>query len=88
MIEKELKIINKNGMHTRPAAKFVKVASKFRSDITLARDGFVINGKSIIGVMTLAAEYGCVLVLNIEGEDQEQASNELTALIESGFNEI
>jgi phosphocarrier protein HPr len=88
MIEKELKIVNKNGMHTRPAAQFVKIASKFLSTVTLARDGFVINGKSIIGVMTLAAEFGCVLVLNVDGEDEDQATLELTSLIENGFSEI
>ena len=56
MIEEKIKIINKAGLHTRPAATIVKLASKYKCEFTIAKDGISINGKSIIGVMTLAAE--------------------------------
>ncbi|HOQ48803.1 MAG TPA: HPr family phosphocarrier protein, partial [Candidatus Kapabacteria bacterium] len=58
MVEKLVKVVNRSGIHTRPAASIVKLASKFKSEIYLIRDKFAINGKSIIGVMTLAAEQG------------------------------
>jgi len=88
MIEKELKVVNKNGLHTRPAANLVKLSSKFKSDIQLARDGFIINAKSIIGVMTLAAEYGCKLKIMIDGEDEQEAMKGIEDLFEKGFGEI
>lgn len=88
MIEKELKIVNKNGLHTRPAANLVKLTSKYKSDVELSRNGFVINAKSIIGVMTLAAEYGCILKLSVQGEDEEQAANDIEELFAKGFGEI
>ncbi len=88
MIERNVKVRNRAGLHTRPAAGLVKLAAKFKSDIYLVRDGFTINAKSIIGVMTLAAEQGCELVLMIEGEDEELAANELSEYFESGFGEL
>jgi len=87
MIEKEVLIVNRAGMHTRPASQVVKLASKFKSEISLERDGFVINAKSIIGVMTLAAEQGAKLKLIIKGDDENQAMEELCKLFESGFGE-
>ncbi|MFP4527577.1 MAG: HPr family phosphocarrier protein [Candidatus Kapaibacterium sp.] len=88
MIEKEVEIKNRAGLHTRPAATLVKKAARFKSEIELERDSFAINAKSIIGVMTLAAEQGCKLLLRISGEDEEEAARELTELFESGFGEI
>ena len=67
MIEKTVTIINKAGMHTRPASNIVKIASKFRSDFFIIKNNYSINGKSIIGVMTLAAEQGSKLTLRFEG---------------------
>lgn len=87
MIEKELKVINRSGIHTRPAASIVKLAARFKSDIQLIRDGFEINAKSIIGVMTLAAEQGATLIVKADGEDEQQAVNEIAALFEKGFDE-
>lgn len=88
MIEKEVKVVNRAGLHTRPAASLVKLSAKFKSDIYLDRDGFTINGKSIIGVMTLAAEQGCSLTLRVEGEDEELATNEISSFFEDGFGEL
>lgn len=88
MIERELKVINRAGLHTRPAASLVKLSSKFKSDIYLERDGFSINGKSIIGVMTLAAEQGCILNLKVDGEDEELAVREIESFFEDGFGEV
>ncbi|MDA3843802.1 MAG: HPr family phosphocarrier protein, partial [Candidatus Kapabacteria bacterium] len=64
------------------------LAAKFKSEIFLIRDGFAINAKSIIGVMTLAAEQGCVLSLKVEGDDEFVASDELKDYFESGFGEL
>lgn len=87
MIESTVIVRNRAGLHTRPAAMVVKVASQYASDIYLVRDGFNINAKSIIGVMTLAAEQGCELGLIVEGADEQDAYAALTELFESGFGE-
>lgn len=86
--EKEVTVKNRAGLHTRPAATLVKLSSKFDSEIYLIRGGFMINGKSIIGVMTLAAENGCVLTVRAEGNDAEKAVNEIAKLFDNGFGEI
>lgn len=88
MIEKKVKIINNAGLHTRPAATIVKLASKYKSDFYLIKDGMQINGKSIIGVMTLAAEKGSELTLIFDGEDEEQAAAEIVDYFNRGFDEI
>lgn len=88
MIELELTIVNRSGLHTRPAASLVKLASRFKSDVQLSRDGFTINAKSIIGVMTLAAEMGSTLQLIVEGPDEVNAAEEIKALFDSGFGEV
>ncbi len=88
MIERTVKIINKAGLHTRPAATIVKMAAKFKCEFFISRDGMNINGKSIIGVMTLAAEEGAELVLSFNGEDEEQAANEIINYFERGFDEL
>jgi phosphocarrier protein len=88
MIEKKVKIINKAGLHTRPAATIVKMASKYKCDFFINRDGMSINGKSIIGVMTLAAEMGSELILVFDGEDEQQAAEEIVSYFERGFDEL
>ena len=85
--EREVRIENRNGLHARPAAEMVKAASKFRSEVTIRRDDMEVNGKSIMGVMMLAAEYGTSLWLRAIGEDAEQAVDALAALVASRFGE-
>ena len=87
MIEDVLKIINKHGLHARPAAQFVKVAGKFKSDIKVLKDGLEVNGKSIMGIMMLAAEPGSEITLLIEGEDEKEAFAALNELISQKFYE-
>lgn len=87
MLETTVTVKNRAGLHTRPAASLVKMASKFKSEIFLERDGFQINAKSIIGVMTLAAEQGCKLKMKIKGEDQDEALKTMTDFFDSGFGE-
>ena len=74
MIEREVTIRNRSGLHTRPTATLVKAASRFKAEFTIIKDNFEINGKSIIGVMTLAAEQGSTLLLRFEGEDEQEAA--------------
>jgi len=88
MIERTVKIVNKAGLHTRPAATIVKMAAKYKCEFFISRDGMSINGKSIIGVMTLAAEEGSELVLTFDGEDEEQAAGEILNYFERGFDEL
>ena len=88
MIETRVKIVNKAGLHTRPAATIVKFASKYKSEFFISKDGLHINGKSIIGVMTLAAEIGSELILTFEGEDEQQMNDEISGYIRGGFDEL
>ena len=87
MIERTVQILNKNGLHARPAAEIVKIAAKYSSEITIARDELEVNGKSIMGVMMLAAECGASVVLKAEGGDAEQAVDALATLIANKFGE-
>jgi len=87
MLNKELTIINKLGLHARAAAKFVGLASRFQSDIQVSRNGRTVNGKSIMGVMMLAAACGSQITLQIDGPDQDLALNELEQLIADKFGE-
>ena len=87
MIEHTVRIVNRAGLHTRPAAMLVKLASQFVSEVYLERDGFQINAKSIIGVMTLAAEQGSSLNLSVEGPDEAEAATAIMDLFASGFDE-
>ncbi len=87
MIEKEIVIKNRAGLHTRPAAALVKTAAKFKADFFIVKDGVEINAKSIIGVMTLAAEQGSTLLLKFDGEDEQAASAAVIDLFERGFDE-
>jgi phosphocarrier protein HPr len=86
-VSKELTVINKLGIHARPAALFVKVAAKFQSEITVEKDGEQINGKSIMGLMMLAAAQGSKLKIIAEGSDAEAAVRELEQLFAQKFNE-
>ncbi|HUF65249.1 MAG TPA: HPr family phosphocarrier protein [Gemmatimonadaceae bacterium] len=87
MVEREVQIENKLGLHARPAAEVVKTAAKFESDITICRDDLEVNGKSIMGVMMLAAEHGSRITLRADGPDEEQAVDALSELIASKFRE-
>ncbi len=88
MIEKTVTIVNKAGLHTRPAATIVKLAAKYKCNFYIARDGMSINGKSIIGVMTLAAEEGAQLELTFDGDDEKEAAQEIVDFFERGFDEL
>ncbi len=85
--EKEITIVNRLGMHARPAAMFVRIASRFRCEIWVEKDGDEINGKSIMGLMMLAAGQGSKLRLRCEGPDAKEALSELEQLIAGRFNE-
>ena len=87
MVERTVQILNKNGLHARPAAEIVKLAAKYRSEITISRDGTEVNGKSIMGVMMLAAECGASVVLRADGADEQQAVDAIAALIANKFGE-
>jgi len=87
LVEKEVQITNKLGLHARPAAMVVQTASKFTSEIRLIKDDLEINGKSIMGVMMLAAEKGSTIKIRVEGEDEAQALEKLIQLFESKFGE-
>jgi phosphocarrier protein len=87
MLQREVEVVNANGIHARPAAEIVKLAGKFRAHITLARDGMEVNGKSIMGVMMLAAECGATVVIKADGEDAQAALEALAELIASRFGE-
>jgi len=87
MVEQIVVIQNKYGLHARPAAKFVEIAARFNADVTIAKDGIEVNGKSIMGVLMLAAEKGSKLCLKINGPDENAAVKELMALLDGKFNE-
>lgn len=87
MIVKKLIIKNKYGLHARPAALFVQTASGYDADVTIGKDGLEVNGKSIMGVMMLAAEMGSEIVLNVEGKEENELMQALTDLLEGKFNE-
>jgi len=87
MITKKLIITNKFGLHARAAAKFVTEAGRYTSDIHVAHNGKQVNGKSIMGLMTLAASKGTEIELSVNGEDEAAAFNALETLISNGFGE-
>jgi phosphocarrier protein len=86
-VERSLLITNENGLHARPAAEIVKVAARFRSEITLAKDALVVNAKSIMGVMMLAAECGATIVARATGDDAEAAVDAIETVVTSKFGE-
>ena len=87
MIESEITIINKLGLHARAASKFVSCASRFGASIRVAKDGDFVDGKSIMSVMMLAAGKGSVLSLRVDGDDEAEALEALRALANSYFGE-
>lgn len=86
-MEKTVTIINKLGLHARAAAKFVTLASKFEADIRVRKESREVSGKSIMGVMMLAAANGSTITLIAEGSDEQQALTELEALVADRFGE-
>ena len=87
MVERIVTIVNKNGVHARPAAEIVKVAGRFASNITIVRDELEVNGKSIMGVMMLAAECGAAITIRATGDDAEAAVEALAQLVAARFGE-
>jgi len=87
MAERSVQIVNKYGLHARPAAEIVKAAARFKSDITIVRDDLEVNGKSIMGVMMLAAECGATSTLRANGPDDEAAVGAIADLIAAKFGE-
>ncbi len=87
MLQKEFVIVNKLGLHARASALFVKTANRFASEIKLARDGVEVNGKSIMGIMMLAASKGSAVRLTTSGADEAEAMQVIGELIDNGFGE-
>ncbi|HTG81813.1 MAG TPA: HPr family phosphocarrier protein [Geobacteraceae bacterium] len=87
MQEQEFTIVNKLGLHARASALLVKTATRFNSEIRIEREGVEVNGKSIMGIMMLAAAKGTVIRLKVEGEDEEEAMAVLGELVKNGFGE-
>lgn len=88
MVEKKVQIINPAGLHTRPSATIVKIASKYKADFYMSIDGVRVNGKSIIGVMTLSSPMGTQVELEFIGEDEEKLAEEMCNYFERGFDEL
>jgi phosphocarrier protein HPr len=87
MTTKELTVINKLGMHARPAGIFVREAARFKSSIVVVKDGLEINGKSIMGLLMLAAECGSKLTVKTEGPDEKEAAEAIARLFQDKFGE-
>ena len=88
VIERAAQIVNPLGLHARPAAEFVKIANRFTASVEVRRDDLKVNGKSIMGVMMLAAEQGSTLHIRTEGDDAEAAMDALCELVANGFHEM
>lgn len=87
MITKSHSIVNKLGLHARPAAMLVTEAAKFQSEVFFIKDDIRVNGKSIMGVMMLAAEQGSTITVEVDGPDEKEAMKALLEIIKSGFGE-
>jgi phosphocarrier protein len=88
VVETCSRVQHKYGLHARPAALIVQVASRYQSHILLAKDGLEVDGKSIIGVMMLAAEQGSIVSIRAEGPDEQEAARELAEVVAQNFGEI
>ncbi len=88
MLVRDVTVRNRAGLHTRPASMIVRAASRFQSEFFIQKDGYEINGKSIIGVMTLAAEQGSTITLVFDGPDEAAAADVIQALFDEGFGEV
>ena len=86
--ERSVRIVNRLGLHARPASEFVKLAGRFLCEIKVEKDGLEVNGKSIMGVLMLAAEHGSELTLRADGSDAEAALGALVELVQRGFDEV
>jgi phosphocarrier protein len=86
-LRREIRIVNRRGLHARASARFVKCAASFDADVRVTRDGQTVGGTSIMGLMTLAAAPGCSILLEAEGPQAEAAMEALSKLIEEGFGE-
>ncbi len=87
MVEKILTVKNRAGIHARPATLIAQTANKFTSDITLEKDSIVINAKSIMGVITMAAGYNSTMILKVEGPDENEAASAIENLFETKFDD-
>ncbi len=87
MIKREFQIVNRLGMHARASALFVKTTSKFKSEVNVTKGAIEVNGKSIMGIMVLAAAQGSNISISVDGEDEIEAMDKISELITSGFNE-
>ena len=87
MIKKTILITSSHGLHARPASLFVRTATQFRSEVKIHKDGMVVNGKSIMGVMMLAAEKGSKIELELSGEDEKKLLEAIEELFEKNFYE-
>ena len=87
MISKNVTVVNQLGMHARAAAKFVHLATRFQSQVRVAREARQMDGKSIMGILLLAAARGCTLTISADGRDEADAVSALAALVETGFGE-
>lgn len=87
MVSKELVVSNRAGIHARPAAMIVKVANKFKSNLFMEKDDMKINGKSIMGVITLGAGYKSKILISCEGEDEQDMASAIEKLFNNRFEE-
>lgn len=87
MIRKDFTIINRLGLHARAAAQLVQTANKFVADVTLYKEDIEVNGKSIMGILLLAAPKGTLISIAVDGSDEQPAMNAIADLIEDGFGE-
>jgi phosphocarrier protein len=87
MQNRNFKIVNRLGLHARAAAQLVQTANRFNSDINLIKDDIEVNGKSIMGILLLAAPQGTEIAVMVEGDDEKQAMDVIAELIEDGFGE-
>ena len=87
MLQKDFTIVNKLGLHARASALFVKTASRFAAEVKLSKEGVEVNGKSIMGIMMLAASKGITVSLTVEGSDEVEAMQVIGDLIVNGFGE-
>jgi len=86
-VQATVEIVNRMGLHARPASEFVRLAGRFHADIRVEKDGLEVNGKSIMGVLMLAAECGSALTIHAHGDDGPEALDALAALVRAGFEE-
>ena len=82
MIKENITIMNENGLHALPASRFVKLAEKFKSEVTITKDGITVSGKSIMGILTLACEKGSKIILAVNGKDEVEAMDVLRKILE------